>query len=508
MRAGNGAHPRAGAGLAAIAAPAVALLAAALCYRDLLSGVAAELDLEQVLFRPGLAPLGLVLAASAWLAWRRRAALGGGANGGSLGLAAPLALLGSGLLLWASATGALQLLLASAALNLWAFAAATAGRAGWRGMALPGGVLLAAAPLPLALQSELVWRLQLWTAAGAGWLLGALGQDFAKLGVILQSESHAFHVIDGCSGLSGIAILTLIALLIRELFPAAGRRLWIAVALAPAIGLAANIARVALVAARGGAADDDHQLQGLAVVIAGTALLYALTFALDRSAGRARPAARAAAPATPAPWRWLAAWLLALALGSALVPRLEIDVQGRPTGFPESAHGWEGRLLEHDLNYLGPLYGAGFSRRYVHGELDGPVPAIVDLLVGYEFPNRVDTGKLLTSKLQRPGPDWELARSGREQIWSLNREARVSLATRADGTHAVVFSWTMRDRGAWREAWRSWLALDWGPLRRERRRGVVRLVAYAPHDGSLVLDRARQRLDRFAAAFRSELGAL
>jgi hypothetical protein len=33
-------------------------------------------------------------------------------------------------------------------------------------------------------------------------------------------------------------------------------------------------------------------------------------------------------------------------------------------------------------------------------------------------------------------------------------------------------------------------------------------VAYAPHDGQLVLDQAKQRLDRFVSAFREELAAL
>jgi hypothetical protein len=85
--------------------------------------------------------------------------------------------------------------------------------------------------------------------------------------------------------------------------------------------------------------------------------------------------------------------------------------------------------------------------------------------------------------------------------------AELAVASR-DSEHALVYGWRLRDDGIWRESWRALLALESSPFRREGRRAAVRLVAYAPHDGQLVVDRARQRLDRFIVVFCEELSDL
>jgi hypothetical protein len=95
----------------------------------------------------------------------------------------------------------------------------------------------------------------------------------------------------------------------------------------------------------------------------------------------------------------------------------------------------------------------------------------------------------------------------RERIWLLDRAADLAVFSRGE-EQAVSYAWRPRDRGLWRESWRAWLGLESTPFRRERPRAAVRLVAYAPHDGQLVLDRAKQRLDRFVRDFREELNAL
>jgi hypothetical protein len=132
----------------------------------------------------------------------------------------------------------------------------------------------------------------------------------------------------------------------------------------------------------------------------------------------------------------------------------------------------------------------------------------VDVLIGFDVADLATPSPLLSSKLEYPGPDWDIVRKGRERLWSLDRVADLAIATRGPGSeHAVVYAWRPRDEGLWRESWRSLLALESSPLRREGRRAAVRLVAYAPHDGQLVLDQAKQRLDRFIVAFREELAA-
>ena len=103
-----------------------------------------------------------------------------------------------------------------------------------------------------------------------------------------------------------------------------------------------------------------------------------------------------------------------------------------------------------------------------------------------------------------------LFRQKREQVWLLERGAELSLAAPgAAGDRAIVYTLRLRDEGLWRESWRSLLALEQSPYhRRGRSRGVIQLVAYAPHDGQLALDRTKQRLDRFIRDFREELTAL
>jgi len=51
-------------------------------------------------------------------------------------------------------------------------------------------------------------------------------------------------------------------------------------------------------------------------------------------------------------------------------------------------------------------------------------------------------------------------------------------------------------------------ALDVGPLRRERRRAVVRLTTPLALDGPDARDRAKRILDDFIRDFRDELAAL
>ena len=55
-------------------------------------------------------------------------------------------------------------------------------------------------------------------------------------------------MIDGCSGLRGILILSLVALIVRELFAHAGAREWLVVLVAPLLGHALNVVRIAWVA--------------------------------------------------------------------------------------------------------------------------------------------------------------------------------------------------------------------------------------------------------------------
>lgn len=501
---------RPGSGLAVAAAGVLA-------YWPLLQGVlAGNAGLEGWLFRPSQLPLLLVLAVAGWLLWRRRRRWLAAPGRPAPLLAGALGLLGTAAYCWALMTGTVDLLLPAASAHLFAVAAVLRGGSGCRAVMLPALVLLLGVPLPTPLLDEVVWRLQLGSASGAGWLLGVMGSGFFQSGVMLASPAHSFQVIDSCSGLNGILTLTLVALIVRELHGDAGARLWLVVLAAPLLGFVLNVVRVAYVAA----SDDpealagvqgDHTPQGLAVLALGTLALYGVGWLLARG-----KSSHAAAPSNAQTGRRVeapvlittAGGLATLAVLSLVLPGFRTPDAGRPERFvmPAAQSGWK-RVgpAPTDPFFIGAL-GGGVQLRYEFEARPAHTPEVVDVLIGFESPLTPGTSRLLSSQLRRPGPAWDLVETRSEYLWSLGRQAdRVLASRRSDGQHAVVYMWRLRDGGLWRESLRSLLALEASPFRRGQPRAVVRLVAYSPHDGQLMLDRAKQRLDRFISAFLQEL---
>jgi len=508
--------PRAADGRRAWLGPVLVGLLGLVAYRMLWLGpTPTRKDLESWLFRPAPLPELLVLAVAGWLLWRRRERLRSLPDRGSPLLASALAALGTALFVWALLTRTVDLLLPSLVANGLAFAGLARGWAGVRGALLPALVLLLGTPLPKPIEDEIVWHLQLWTADAAGWLLTASGREFSQVGVIFRRAPYSFQVIDSCSGLNGIVILTLVALIVRELFAGAARRAWLLVALAPPLGFALNLVRIAFVAASSDpqAFQADNTPQGLAVLAAGTGVLYAVGWAMARG-----PAAIDSTPPSPPPAAaggircgLAACGLAALAVLTSTLPGFSIGdpASGLPgVEFPERGSGWTSEPATPQPLFDGFLP-RSIQRRYaLEGAAQEPTE-VVDLLIAYEEVRNPGASRLLSSKLALPGPEWELVSRSHERLWLLGRDADLAVASQGPGgEHAVVYAWRPRDRGLWLESWRSLLALESSPLRRERPRAVVRLVSYAPHDGQLVLDRAKQRLDRFVMAFREELAAL
>ncbi len=495
-------------------------LVAGLCgvaYRPLWLGWT-SVHLDQLIFRPGPVPVPLVLAVAGFLLWRRRERLAALPERPAPLLAIALAAIGTALFVWSHLTGKTDLLMISLAGNGLALAAATRGRAGCRACLMPACVLLLGVAIPLPLEDELVWRLQVGSAHGAGWLLDLLGRDFRQSGVMLRNGSHSFHVIDGCSGMTGIAILLLVAFVVRDLFADAGWRSWLVVALAPILGFALNVVRVTYVAAspnpealaglRG-----NHTPQGIAVLMAGTAILYALGWAMPPAVRGDAPDRTGAPPSAPRrrTWTVAAVGLAVLAALPLALPRFSTPrpawILHRPE-WPATKAGWTSEPTAPDPLFVGSLPG-GLQARYELEESESPVPEIVDVLIAYDVPAIPASSRVVSSKLELPGPDWDLVRTRSDRVWTLDQDAELSLASWGEKPeHAVVYTWRLRDRGVSRESLRSFLALESSPFRRDRPRGIVQLVAYAPHDGQLVLDWAKQRLDRFATAFREELEAL
>jgi exosortase len=487
---------------------------AALAYAPLLRSSGFTLSrasFETALFRPAPMPALLVIAIAAWLAWRRRERLRALSARPSPALAAGLFAAAAAVSAWAALTRAADLQLASAAAIALAFGAAARGRAGVRALALPAVVLLSGLAIPRPLEAAIVWALQRHAAAGAAALLRALGREVELGSMVLWVGGRQFEVIDGCSGLRGILILSLVALIVRELFSGAGTRAWAVVAIAPLLGHALNVVRIAWVAAgphpedRSGFAAD-HTPQGLAVLGVGTALLYLLGFAL----ARARIATAPIAPeAAPLPWRATAIAFAVLAAITHAVPPFPAPRDPAAPAFPEAAAGWTSEPLVPDASFVGTLPPGQFvHRRYAKTGSDGRVRT-VELLAVTETPPPLSTTALFSSKLEWPGSGWLVTEARRAPLPILGHEVLLSHAVHASGPErALTYLWRARDAGLARESLRALLALDASPWRRERPRVVVRLVAPTPQGGPVAYDIARRALDVFAADFRDALAAL
>jgi exosortase len=503
-------------------APALAIGFGAIAYHPLLASALHAPTFHQLetwLFRPSQLPALLVLGVAGWLLWRRRERLIALPDRRDRGTAIGLASAAVALFAWATLTRSADVLFVSLSAAVLAFGSAARGRAGARALLLPALALGLGIGIPLPLRDEIVWSLQRATAIGSQWLLVSLGRELTREGVVLRSAEHSFQVIDGCSGLQGIATLLLVAILVGELLALSAGQRGLLAAIAPGLGYALNTVRIAYIAGSPNpeayaGLQGDHTPQGLALLAGGTALLYGLGRVLARGSSPAAVPPRASQATRPMPWRSVATGLGLLAALSLALPPFALPADAASSNqlrFPEQRSFWKSAPIgSDDPFFFGTLVpGQSFHRRYQRGT--GPKWIdTVDLFIAVERDDGGDAYGRWSSKLQWPGPDWNVERRLRARIWDLGTEAELAVAERATGTErAVIYTWRPRDRGLWRESWRSLLALEASPFRRERKRAVVQLVAYSPwRDDPVALDRARLRLDRFIALFRDELAAL
>ena len=512
-------------GLRGLLVPGLVLALGLFAYRPLLlSALPQSQALGNWFFRPDTFSPQPVLAVAGWLLWRRRARLRSLPSVNARWAGTALIVVGACLFLWAQLTRAAELLLPSLAANLMGLASATRGRAGCRAVLLPALVLLLGFRIPAPFGDELVWRLQLWTASGTAWVLNLLGQDVLHGGVHLQSGERDFLVIESCSGLRGIQVLTLVALVVREFFADSGARQWLLILIAPWLGHVLNIVRVVVVilSSTNPQAVAEHTPQGLGVLGVGTAILYVLGWAMAGS-GLQPESEPSRAPHSAVPlagWSAAAVWLAVLGVVSVAAtpfPQAETGTTlASPLEFPMERSGWRGERVVPDLLFVGSLPpGRTLFRRY-HRKVplrERPDPyrpiQVVELFVGRDVPRSRDTSRLFSSRLLIPARDWSLEERRRVREWTLRRDVELAVISRDSGAErALVYTWREREDSPWREAWRSLSALESSPLRRDPPRVVVRLMTPLPGDGPAARERARKILERFVSDFGGDLAKL
>jgi exosortase len=494
---------------------AVALAAAVAAYRDLLwftpEGSLSE-ELEQLFFIPSqtLAPLVLLLAA--WLLYRRARRLrslprdrrapwlGGG-----------LVAAGALLHLWATCASAPDLLVPSLSLVGLGCAALWRGGAAVRASALPAAFLLFAMPLPAPLLNEVVFRLQIATADLTGVLLTLLRVPHLVAGEQILRTRQTFSVIEACSGLRSIETLTMVAILMADLFRRPPAHTLALVIAAPPVAFFLNGWRaVALILNPHSDLVSVHTLQGVAILLGGLVLLFLLDGLLERVAGP-RPARQAvpAAPAAAGPrgGRALAGVigvLAALAGAGVALPRF-------PHPPPEPLH-LSSRLttgigdlfsqeLEIDRVFLGS---AGFRESVtVRFRRDGH-PVDVFLGLGWRSGR---ARSALSPKTAIPGSGWILEAEDPVVLPPDGREVR-SLLFRSETQRLLVYHWYEGSLGLMAETVRALLAVDASPLRRAEEILAVRIATDVDSPVAAGRPPAAERLASFYPALRGLIDAL
>jgi len=483
-----------------------ALLLAAVAYRDLLwtqPERSLPAELERWFFVPSSTMTPVVIVLAAWLLFRRLPRLR--ALPESPGEAGPgLALLGAGGLvyLWATYTGATDLLVPSLMANALGAAWLWRGRAAVRVVALPVAVLVFAMPLPAPLLNQVIYGLQLGTTEVAAGLLYLLGVPHSVAGERIQLPGNTFSVIESCSGLRTMETLTLVSILMMDLFRRSGLHAWLVVlAAAPVAFLLNGVRATLLILNPHSEVAAIHNLQGVAILLAGLLILFLLDGLLEWVGSRPAPTPRgepAAAPSASGAGSWgaplVAGCLLVATAASFWLPRWQSEATD-PLNLEERFVARLGPLstrpLATDQLFLGSTsFRESFTLRY---QTDAIAPVGVFVGVGARSARHWSP---LSPKTALPGSGWIVEDSFRVTLDPAGPPVDATVL-RSGSDRLLVYHWTRGASGWLAESLRSFLALDRSPFRKTSEAVIVRIGAHIAGPFPQGKERAQQTLLSF-----------
>jgi len=499
------------------AAWALGLGAAAIAYRDLLWYApkrSLSEEIEQLFFMPSQSIAPLIVLLSAWLLYRRAAQLRSLPTAQAPWLGAACLAAGAIVHLWATLTSAPDLLAPSLGLVVCGVAALWKGRGALRVVLLPSLFLLFAMSLPAPLLNEVVLRLQVATADLAGVLLEMLGIPHHVAGEQILGTHQTYAVIETCSGLRSIETLTMVAILMADLFGRRGAHAILLVAAAPPLAFFLNGWRaVTLILNPYSELATVHNAQGIAMLLGGLVLLWLLDGLAERvgrrlgagrggtDACRRRSVSREERPDAPraAPFAAMIV-LCALAVASLSFRRVDFSPP-EPLRLASGLGNLTAEEIPTDRVFLGS---AGFrevtTRRF---QRDGHS---VDVFLGVGWrPGRARSAR--SPKTALPGSGWILEAEQPRMLAPDDRVVR-QLVLRSGTQTMLVYHWYEGDAGLALETIRSLLALDSSPFRRLDDILAVRMAT--PIEGPLAagLEPAAARLDGLYAALREVIDHL
>jgi exosortase len=442
--------------------------------------------------------LGLVLYRWDWIV---RA---GGPRSPALGIGALVLSLSS--FVWGRHAGALEFLVLSLGLLVLGSALCVLGRRAGRELAPALVILLFAIPIPGVVLNHVLLPMQLVAASQLEWMLHALGIPAIREGIALQLPHRAISVIETCSGLRGILMLTMLATCWATFFSLRPLASFIMIASAPVIALLVNAIRILSISLTPHSDFSAvHSLQGLAVFAGGIVLLIGVDVALSHTMGWQRRA-RSTAPTTvilSEGWRRrvlpTALVVLATLVASVALPVHLPQMGARsPVELPATVGEWKlDEKVKVDSLFLGrALVRSHVQRRYEMGHESVTVFVAVD--------DRLDRSRsVLSPKMGLPGPEWTVDDQGHLPLGPDDLDARW-LVARWRVSHVSVLYWYEAVGRLSSEMLRAWLATDRSLFRRPCGALAVRLETESPSSPG----GAEPGLVEFAEALRPHLAGL
>jgi exosortase len=498
--AAAGAKAQGGQRALALAACALLLLLTAFTYRGLLTFQptgSIVVEVEGWFFEPSDTTPAVVALMSLWLLYRRKQRIEALAwEPGSLWVTAPCFALAFGIFCWALATDASDLQAVSLVCLCLGAANLLGGRAALRAVWLPVIFLLFAVPIPSPLRHAIVWKFQIWTADATGFLLYLLRVPSIVSGDRIILADTVFAVIETCSGLRSVITLSMLAVLMIDLFRRSGLHAAALLVFTPLLAFATNALRaLGLVLNPKSDIATIHSLQGIGMLLASVLVLYAFDGLLERlgvPGSRSPRTPRRTLPARPSGRRVAAAvgMLVALAVASLSITAWRIPSPDQPLPadlIGSRLGGWHSVDLETDRLFLGMAALTGsVHRRYSRGGES------VEVFVAAGSP-RMRFRSFYTAKTALPGSGWIIEEQGRAE--RRGREVDV-LVVRKGAERRLIQHWYEHTGGFGEELLRELLALDASPLTRSQRGLVLRVET--PLESFQPREKAEARLDEMS----------
>jgi exosortase len=475
-----------------------------------------EKEFEGVFFTPSDTSPSIVLLLAAWLLYRRwdrlrRIPL----RSGPAWLSGGLLLLAGAILAWATYVGARDLRVLALMAAVMGLGALFGGRRAMRALLLPAAFLALAMPMPAPLLNFTLLHMQFWTAEFAGLLLHLIGTTAFVAGDQVLLEDNSFAIIETCSGVRITETLTMLTILMLDLFRRRPLHSAILLVLTPLVAFLCNGVRaVTLILNPHADIAEIHTLQGIGMLLGGLIVLYAIDGLLGwllhskapTGAPPPDPPPAAAAGRPVGAWSlWVATGALAAFAALALLVPPWSPPPRRPSpdlarDFAEIGE-WSSHELRVDHKFLGRIWmQRDLSRRYYRS---GQAVDLYAAVGARSFRPR----SALFTKAALPGSGWNTQEQGaiRLEPGGIDATWRVSVS---ETRKFLVISWHERAGGLLGESLRSFLGLDRSPLRQPGQPVVARIATRMTGLEGRNRAQAEARLLQFYAVLRPKLDAL